>query len=422
MYCVLFQMNCTYILTDFLKRIFPIVSSIILLSCFNYGQIVGPGIGAGTVDAKEVIRLASEALRNTQNVKYKAIYQGTGAFSTHAPTVIGEILIEKLSSENQLKAKFAASGQFYQTGSDEMQKFNTTFDGTTINRLRPKEKVVIKKKLDLNNPTERKLGFVTSFFGGGPYHLLLFDWIEAKPLMIQAQSTIIDYEGRATVGNSLCHVVYLEYTRNEKLFRERWYFGVNDYLPRKYEQLATDDKGRHGAFVLTLSNLQINSKLSETAFTLAVPKGYKVEPYKPPTQTALLPNDSLAPDWNLFDSANQEHTLLQYRGKIVVMDFWATWCGPCVQAMPELQKIHEQFKSRGVEVFGINVWEESNAADYMKEHGFTYTLLLKGETTAKAYSVETLPTFYIIDTNGKIIYHATGLPKDITAILEKYLK
>ncbi|HQU85367.1 MAG TPA: TlpA disulfide reductase family protein, partial [Pyrinomonadaceae bacterium] len=393
-----------------LKKLLSIMIFAIGLNLCAFGQ-VGPGVGAGTVDAREVVRAAAKVLSETQSVKYKAVYQGSGAFSTHSPFVSGVVAIEKLAPNNPFKAKFAASGTFYQTGNGEAQKFHTVFDGTTINRLRPKENAVIQKTPDVNNPTERKLGFVTSFFGGGAYQLMLFEMLENAPLKLQTESNLFDYEGRTVVENVLCHVVYLEYSRNEKTIRERWYFGVNDHFPRRYEQLETDDKERHGAFLLTLFDVQLDKKLSSSEFTFAAPKGFRVKPFETPINQGLLPIDSAAPNWTLFDASKNEHSLSDYRGKVIVMDFWATWCGPCIKSMPDLQKLYDKYKSRGVEVIGINVWEESNAALYMRERGFTYNLLLNGEETAKLYKVINLPTLYIIGTDGKIIYRTTGSPK-----------
>jgi thiol-disulfide isomerase/thioredoxin len=409
--------------TSHLKNITLTIISTFWLSPFVCGQQIGPGVGADTRDARQVIRVAVQAVRKTRNITYKAIYQGTGAFSTHTQNVMGEVAIERISPESPLKAKFAAQGQFFQTGSDERQDFHTTFDGVTINRLRPKERALVRKKLQSDNPTERKLGFVTSFFGGGPYQLIMLEWVEDEPLNLQIQAAIVDYEGRAMVENVLCHVVYVEYARQTRQFRERWFFGINDNLPRKVEQLATDDKGRHGAYVLTLSDLRVNSVLEDSKFRISLPEGYTVKLYEPPTRPPLLPTDSLAPDWKLSDSANREHSLSEYRGKIIVMDFWATWCGPCIRAMPALQKLYDKYKTRGVKVFGINVWEESNSVAYMEQRKFNYGLLLNGEDVAKAYQVDSLPTLYIIGIDGKVIYRAAITNEEkVETVLEEYLK
>src|SRR5947199_8917493 len=84
-------------------------------------------------------------------------------------------------------------------------------------------------------------------------------------------------------------------------------------------------------------------------------------------KTRLLAVGATAPDWELSDADGKLQTLAQYRGKIVVLDFWATWCGPCAEVMPQMQKLHEKYKDRGVTVFGVSSWEKNDPGVLMKE-------------------------------------------------------
>lgn len=102
--------------------------------------------------------------------------------------------------------------------------------------------------------------------------------------------------------------------------------------------------------------------------------------------------------------------------------FWATWCGPCIRTMPEIQRLHEKYQSKDVLVFGVNCWEESNAAAYMKDQRFTYKLLLKGESIAPGYRVEILPTIYVVGEDGKIIYRSVGVDEKLDSFLAKHLE
>src|SRR5437016_789885 len=108
-------------------------------------------------------------------------------------------------------------------------------------------------------------------------------------------------------------------------------------------------------------------------------------------KTKLLAVGATAPDWELSDADGKLQTLAQYRGKIVVLDFWATWCGPCAEVMPQMQKLHEKYADKGVVVFGVNSWEKSDPVALMQKKRFTYGLLLKGEDLAEAYKITTLP-------------------------------
>ena len=387
-------------------------------------QQIGPGIGAYTEDPRKILRLAEQAIRTVRSLTYEAIYQGVGVMATHSPVAAGKVSLSRLAANNPLKAKMAARGVFFPSGRDEAEIFHTTFDGKTIRRLRQKEKALMIKTLLASDPKERTLGFVTSFFGGGPYQLLMLEYLLDAPFARQRVASVADYEGRAAVNGVLCHVVYVEYAASPqgRVQRERWFFGVKDNLPRKLEQLVVDDNGRYGAYVLTLSNLRPNVSLYNPTFIGQVPKGYIVKHYEPPNRLALLAVGDPAPDWKLTDPVSRVHSLSEYRGKVVVLDFWATWCGPCIRAMPGLQRLHEKYKGRGVVVFGVNAWEESNPVEFMKRSGYTYGLLLKGEEVAEAYRVSSLPTLYVIGVDGTIVHRLSGIDDNLEGVIERHLK
>ena len=387
-------------------------------------QRVGPGVGAYTEDSRKILRAAGQAACAVRSLTYEADYQGVGAMATHSPAAAGRVSLSKLAADNPLKAKLAARGVFFPSGSDGAAVFHTTFDGKTVRRLRPKEKAVVVKTLSAGDPKERTLGFVTSFFGGGPYQLLMLEFLLDAPFARQAEAPVADYEGRAAVAGVLCHVVYVEHTPDSRgrVQRERWFLGVKDNLPRKLEQLAVDDNGRHGAYVLSLSSLRPNATLNNQTFTARVPRGYSSKRFEQPEPPALLGVGDPAPDWSLSDPTGRVHSLSGYRGKVVVLDFWATWCGPCIRAMPGLQSLHEKYNGRGVMVFGVNTWEESNPTEFMKRGGYTYGLLLKGEGAALAYRVSSLPTLYVIGVDGTIIHRVRGIDDGLGQLLEKYLK
>ena len=128
---------------------------------------------------------------------------------------------------------------------------------------------------------------------------------------------------------------------------------------------------------------------------------------------AFLPVGTQAPVWTLLDRDGNTVSLEQMTGTIVVIDFWATWCGPCFRVMPELQEIHEVYADSPVAVYGIHVWDEADPAAFMDENGFTYGLLLEGDQVAEEYLVSGIPTLYIIDADGNIAYAEVGADPEI---------
>jgi thiol-disulfide isomerase/thioredoxin len=92
------------------------------------------------------------------------------------------------------------------------------------------------------------------------------------------------------------------------------------------------------------------------------------------------------------------------------MDFWGTWCGWCIKAMPQIQAVHEHYKGKPVAILGMNV-ENDPSADplgFMKKSGYTYEQLMKAEAITSNYKVTGYPFLYVIDQNGKVLEVEVG--------------
>ena len=111
-----------------------------------------------------------------------------------------------------------------------------------------------------------------------------------------------------------------------------------------------------------------------------------------------------APDFTLDDLDGGAVTLSDLEGQVVVLDFWAVWCSPCVEALPHLQQLHEQYAGREVVVLAINVSEDRDeVAEFMAEHGYTLTVLLDGDgRVADDYGVRGIPHTIIVDRDGEM--------------------
>ena len=216
-------------------------------------------------------------------------------------------------------------------------------------------------------------------------------------------------EGTDTVGNVQCNTYLVTYASGQ---RSRWCIGVEDHLPRRVERIMEDRQGSEFSVVLEISDLDLDP-LSEVSFNAPeVPEGTEVENY-----SAFLQVGTEAPDWTLTDSEGNEISLESLRGRIVVLDFWATWCSPCVTVMPQLQEVHEAYSREAVSVYGVNVWENGDPEAFMDENGFSYGLLLEGDPVAEEYRVSGIPTMYVIDQSGVIALAEVGANPDIGTLL-----
>ncbi len=103
-------------------------------------------------------------------------------------------------------------------------------------------------------------------------------------------------------------------------------------------------------------------------------------------------------------------SLADYKGKVVFVDFWATWCGPCKAEIPELVKLQTALGPKGFVVLGVSMDEEvSKVAPFAKKAGITYPVILNGgERAPKGWVVPGLPTGYLISRDGKILKRLFG--------------
>jgi len=117
-----------------------------------------------------------------------------------------------------------------------------------------------------------------------------------------------------------------------------------------------------------------------------------------------------APGFSLKDLNGTTVSLDQYKGKVVLLDFWATFCAPCIKAMPKLQKLHEQHAAKGFAVIGIATDEEGSkvVSPLVSKTKVKYPILLTNEAAWKEYGVETLPALFLIDRKGQIVKRFGG--------------
>jgi len=114
---------------------------------------------------------------------------------------------------------------------------------------------------------------------------------------------------------------------------------------------------------------------------------------------------AMAPDFTLMDDKNMEHTLSSFKGKIVLIDFWATWCGPCKKELPNIIALHELYKDKGLVVIGVSVDKDKEAwLKMLKEKNMTYLNLLDNKNVSKnSYQVTGIPHIILIGKDGRIL-------------------
>jgi peroxiredoxin len=128
------------------------------------------------------------------------------------------------------------------------------------------------------------------------------------------------------------------------------------------------------------------------------------------TASSAIAPASPAPDFTLHSMSGPNLRLKEQRGRVVMVNFWATWCAPCRQEMPQLNRLYEKYRSSGFMLLGINVDDDpSKAAEVAAKLGVTFPVLLDADkTVSKLYDLNTMPSTVIIDRDGKVRYVHRG--------------
>lgn len=125
------------------------------------------------------------------------------------------------------------------------------------------------------------------------------------------------------------------------------------------------------------------------------------------------PAPSLAPDFTVYDAQGNPYKLSEYQGKPVILNFWASWCGPCVSEMPEFQKFYETYGEE-IHFLLVNLTDGAqetveSASSFVSEQGYTFPVYYDTEIDAAArYGVNAVPVSYFIDAEGYFVAWAQG--------------
>lgn len=123
-----------------------------------------------------------------------------------------------------------------------------------------------------------------------------------------------------------------------------------------------------------------------------------------------LPEKRIAPDFSLVDVDGKTHKLSDYRGKVVMINFWATWCPPCRFELPSMERAYNELKKHDVEFLAINLGEDADTIfTFTADYPVTFPLLMDLDSAVSdLYPVIGLPTTYFVGPDGRLIYRAIG--------------
>jgi len=279
------------------------------------------------------------------------------------------------------------------------------------------------------------------------FNMIITTKLDTSEIHTLAKS--LQYVGMKTIDGEKCYEVKQSTSGHSSTYKmeTHYFYSKNTSLLKSYHSIIKNNKDEIVQEIdMSFLNMKLNTVIPQEVFNqqidptfsfvdldlLAEPTGMDMENQEnmdtgensettdenPPT----IPNGHKAPLWTLKDKDGKVYSLDNLKGKVVVMDFWATWCSPCKRAMPEIQKVWDKYKNQNVVIMGINTWERNgDPVKFMKDNNYNYILLLNGNDVATQYKVSAIPTIYVIDKNGNIAFSEVGASPDLSANLDKVI-
>jgi cytochrome c biogenesis protein CcmG, thiol:disulfide interchange protein DsbE len=384
-----------------------------------------PAAPAAPPDPTEILKQANAAAAKLTGISYQARFYGDGVLAAQVPPMEGKVIARRDPVGKQ--HSFRIEGTAINPSSPEKAVFAIAFDGKNVYSADH------TRRTFASGPVEEGSGVSNPLFQTNYLHEAPFDE--------QLKNGTLEYRGIQDVDGVACDAIAV-HGKGAKPSLMTIFLGKQDRLLRRFESTVQSQAPSPagpvpaiGRIIFTVSSLVPNPDTKDETFRLECPDGFQKQPLQtnraartPDQLPGALANGSPAPDWELKAADGKTVSLKSLRGKVVVIDFWATWCGPCKMAMPGLQKLHERFKDKPVVVFGVNCRERPGADPmaYVKEKGYTYPQLLNGESAAEAYKVNGIPSLFVIDPDGKLMYSAAGfspaMEDMLTDIIQKAIK
>jgi peroxiredoxin len=144
-----------------------------------------------------------------------------------------------------------------------------------------------------------------------------------------------------------------------------------------------------------------------------------------PAQVQALPRAGQpAPNFKVVTTSGQSVTLENYRGYVLVIDFFATWCIPCKTSIPHLVEMNRKYGKQGLHVLGLSADEdgEKDVRDFADQYHVNYPLALAGETVQADYGIRSVPVMFVVDKKGKVAEVFRGFSDELGRSMEQLIR
>lgn len=353
--------------------------------------------------AAQILRRADKATAAVHRVSYDYEYLGLGPWPGR---IAGSVLMRQVTDQSDSWIRTTGTIIAPPAGYENAARhYDTSIDGATAYFIDRDRRTFESAPYEQNG----------NHLSRNQVYEALYQFVNPSPFAFELNyHAALENLGVSTVESVECDTIKVTYERGTGMDEAVWYIGRQDALPRAVMMTAVQ-VDRPAFFYFRISNLRTGVELEEADFILEQPEGY-----------ALVGTGEAAPKigaktaaWTLETASGETVSAASLRGQVVVLDFWVTHCPFCKMTMPQIQELHEAYRGRPVRFLGVNVWESGDAAEYMRNNGFSYDTLLRGEPLADLYGFQWQPALVVLGPDGTILLLEGGATRDRAAGIRK---
>lgn len=343
------------------------------------------------------------------------------------PAVTGTVRIEEYSFNSLAAWSMVVRAEVNPGPSGASEKLDTWLEGAEMAVMRHASKQYVgAAPEDFEQALSEGAGALVGWLAG-------WDRVAGAALR-QGSAAEVTRQGERWIGGEVCDVVRIDWRDAAGATRETWLsVARSDSLPRRVE-VGTVGAGGPGFDIVTITQLVKDPEHEPGAMSRSIPPEYQIiVEYTPPKNRArakappphaagsAAPGVAVgtrAPDWVLAEPSGRLRRLSEFRGRVVVMDFWATWCPPCAERVAAISQAAARHAGEPVTLLSVAAMDGGEPAAEFRKGNFGQTLLLMGDPVAEAYGVDSVPSLVVVGADGRLLSRRIGAEKDFAQVLE----
>ncbi len=347
--------------------------------------------------ASDILDRAAAALEADPSWSFHIERRSSGPGAAVAIDLDADAVIVRTPEDPHLGAHLDIRGTYTLATSPAPDPMLLRYDGERALSVRERGGVVIA-----GDPANMGLALI-----GIGYDSPLFDAI-IDPAMLRSAAGGATLLPPRIVGGELCDGIYLGATEDAP--GVTWYFDADDHLPRRVDVIDG-----HGPDAVSTTTLITGHRRGVPFPSLDHAGSFTVKSFDPARLPAV---GGQAPDLTITTPDGREVSLADHRGKVVVVKFWATWCGACVAGLPALGDLRHDFADdERVAFMGVNCWDKGDIGSALAKAGCDVSSGVADDDQIAAFGVTALPIVLVIDPEGRIAHAQLGYRPDAESTL-----